>query len=79
VAFRYVDNRGAPATTYPANPNGSPGGIAAVTSRDGRVLLTMPHPERSFRIVQQSWYPSAAQGEFAGWMRLFRNARAWVD
>jgi phosphoribosylformylglycinamidine synthase len=78
VAFRYVDNRGAVATTYPANPNGSPQGIAAVTSRDGRVLLTMPHPERSFRTAQNSWYPRG-QGEFSGWMRMFRNARVWVN
>ncbi len=78
VAFRYVDNHGAVATTYPANPNGSPQGIAAVTSRDGRVLLTMPHPERSFRSVQNSWHPRD-QGEFSGWMRMFRNARVWVN
>ena len=78
IAFRYVDDRGEVATTYPANPNGSPLGIAAVTSRDGRVLLTMPHPERSFRIVQNSWYPHGA-GEFSGWMRMFRNARVWVN
>ena len=77
VAFRFVDNRGEVTSAYPANPNGSPQGIAAVTSRDGRVLLTMPHPERSFRVVQNSWYP-AAQGEYSGWMRMFRNARLWV-
>ena len=78
VAFRYVDNRGAVAAKYPANPNGSPLGIAAVTSLDGRVLITMPHPERSFRVVQNSWYPQGA-GEFSGWMRMFRNARVWVN
>jgi phosphoribosylformylglycinamidine synthase len=77
VAFRYVNNRGEVASTYPANPNGSPAGIAAVTSRDGRVLLTMPHPERSFRVAQNSWYP-ATQGGYSGWMRMFRNARLWV-
>jgi phosphoribosylformylglycinamidine synthase len=77
VAFRYVDNRGRVAATYPANPNGSPEGIAAVTSVDGRVLLTMPHPERSWRVAQNSWHP--ASGEFSGWMRLFRNARRFVD
>jgi phosphoribosylformylglycinamidine synthase len=77
VAFRYVNGRGEVARTYPANPNGSPEGIAAVTSQDGRVLLTMPHPERSFRVAQNSWYPETA-GEFSGWMRLFRNARLWV-
>ena len=78
VAFRYVDNHGRVASTYPANPNGSPQGIAAVTSADGRVLLTMPHPERSWRVAQNSWYP-AATGEFTGWMRLFRNARRFVN
>jgi phosphoribosylformylglycinamidine synthase len=78
VAFRYVDNHGRIATTYPANPNGSPQGIAAITSADGRVLLTMPHPERSWRVAQNSWHPPAA-GEFSGWMRLFRNARQFVN
>ncbi len=78
VAFRYVDNFGAVAKTYPANPNGSPLGIAAVTSKDGRVLITMPHPERSFRITQNSWHPRTT-GEFSGWMRIFRNARVWVN
>jgi phosphoribosylformylglycinamidine synthase len=77
VAFRYVDGHGRVADTYPANPNGSPRGIAAVTSSDGRVLITMPHPERSFRVVQNSWYPPAT-GEYSGWMRMFRNARRWV-
>jgi len=79
LAFRFVTGRGEVATSYPANPNGSPDGLAAVTSADGRVLLTMPHPERSFRIAQQSWYPPSMQGEFSGWMRMFRNARVWVD
>jgi phosphoribosylformylglycinamidine synthase len=49
-----------------------------VTSADGRVLVTMPHPERSFRAVQNSWYPRG-HGEFSGWMRMFRNARVWVN
>ncbi|HXC58795.1 MAG TPA: phosphoribosylformylglycinamidine synthase, partial [Steroidobacteraceae bacterium] len=78
TAFRYVDGNGRAAERYPANPNGSPLGIAAVTSRDGRVLLTMPHPERSFRVAQNSWYPPGA-GEYSGWMRMFRNARRWTD
>jgi phosphoribosylformylglycinamidine synthase len=77
VAFRFVDGHGKVAERYPANPNGSPLGIAAVTNRDGRVLVTMPHPERSFRVVQNSWYPPGA-GEYSGWMRMFRNARRWV-
>ncbi len=77
TAFHYVDNHGAVASRYPANPNGSPRGIAAVTSTDGRVTLTMPHPERSFRYAQNSWRPDDA-GDVSGWMRLFRNARVWV-
>jgi len=77
TAFRYIDAHGAVARHYPANPNGSPHGIAALASADGRVTLTMPHPERSFRYVQNSWRPRDA-GEDSGWMRLFRNARVWV-
>ena len=77
VAFSYVDHRGGVASQYPANPNGSPQGIAAVTSDDGRVLITMPHPERSWRVAQNSWHPPV-EGEFSGWMRLFRNARRFV-
>jgi phosphoribosylformylglycinamidine synthase len=77
VSFRYVTARGAIATQYPANPNGSPQGIAALCSADGRVTLTMPHPERVFRNVQNSWHPDGI-GEDSGWMRLFRNARAWL-
>jgi phosphoribosylformylglycinamidine synthase len=77
TAVRYIDGAGQVADTYPANPNGSPRGIAAICNADGRVLLTMPHPERSFRRVQNSWLP-ATGGEYSGWMRLFRNARQWM-
>jgi phosphoribosylformylglycinamidine synthase len=77
VSFRYVDNRGEPAVRYPANPNGATHAIAALTTPDGRVTVTMPHPERVFRTAQNSWHPREA-GEDSGWMRLFRNARAWV-
>jgi phosphoribosylformylglycinamidine synthase len=77
VALRFVDNRGRVATRYPANPNGSPGGIAGLASEDGRVTILMPHPERVFRTVQNSWHPASA-GEDSGWMRMFRNARIWV-
>jgi phosphoribosylformylglycinamidine synthase len=77
VALRFIDNRGRPAIRYPANPNGSPGGIAGLASTDGRVTALMPHPERVFRTVQNSWHPAAA-GEDSGWMRIFRNARLWV-
>jgi phosphoribosylformylglycinamidine synthase len=77
VAARFVDPQGRPAERYPQNPNGSPGGITALTTPDGRVTILMPHPERVFRTVQHSWHP-ADWGEDAPWMRLFRNARAWV-
>jgi phosphoribosylformylglycinamidine synthase len=77
VAFRYVDHAGNEALRYPFNPAGSPRGIAALTSADGRVTVTMPHPERSYRYVQNSWHPRDV-GEDGGWMRLFRNARRWA-
>jgi phosphoribosylformylglycinamidine synthase len=77
VGVRYVDAHGAIATLYPANPNGSTNAIAALCSADGRVTLTMPHPERVYRSVQNSWHPDGAS-EDSGWMRLFRNARVWV-
>ncbi|MBS0388979.1 MAG: phosphoribosylformylglycinamidine synthase subunit PurQ, partial [Proteobacteria bacterium] len=77
VACRYSDGRGTAARLYPANPNGAPGGLAALTTADGRATIIMPHPERVYRTVQNSWYPRDA-GEDSGWMRLFRNARAWV-
>jgi phosphoribosylformylglycinamidine synthase len=77
VAFRYISNRGEVALTYPANPNGAVHGIAALTSIDGRATITMPHPERVYRSVQNSWHPRDA-GEDSGWMRMFRNARLWL-
>jgi len=78
VALRYVDNYGNPTELYPANPNGSPLGITGLTNADGRFTIMMPHPERVFRTVQNSWQP-AEWGEDGAWMRMFRNARAWVD
>ncbi|HEU4781200.1 MAG TPA: phosphoribosylformylglycinamidine synthase [Steroidobacteraceae bacterium] len=77
VAARYIEGNRSIATRYPANPNGSPFGIAAITNEDGRVTLTMPHPERSFRYAQNSWRPDGA-GEYSGWYRMFANARRWV-
>ena len=77
VSARYIEGNRKVATTYPANPNGSPFGIASITNEDGRVTLTMPHPERSFRYVQNSWRPDGA-GEYSGWYRMFANARRWV-
>jgi phosphoribosylformylglycinamidine synthase len=77
VSLRFVDNYGRPAESYPANPNGSPRGITGLTSRDGRATILMPHPERVFRTVQNSWRPQA-WGEDGGWLRMFRNARVWA-
>jgi phosphoribosylformylglycinamidine synthase len=77
VAFRYVNRDRTVATTYPANPGGSPFAITCVTNADGRITVMMPHPERSTRYVQNSWRPDNA-GEWSGWMRLFRNARRFV-
>ncbi len=77
VALRFVDNRGRATETYPANPNGSGAGITGLTTADGRFTILMPHPERVFRSVQQSWHPQG-WGEDSPWMRMFRNARAWV-
>jgi phosphoribosylformylglycinamidine synthase len=77
VGARYVDNRGGVADRYPHNPSGTARGISAVTSRDGRVTLIMPHPERVFRTVQLSWHPRT-WGEDSPWMRLFRNARVFA-
>ena len=77
VALRYVDSTQTIATQYPANPNGSPEGIAALTNADGRVTIMMPHPERIFRTVANSW-SDPEWGEYSPWMRLFRNARVWL-
>jgi len=77
VALRYIDNQGSVTETYPANPNGSPNGITAVTNHDGRHTIMMPHPERVFRTVQHSWHPEGWLEE-GPWLRLFRNARFWL-
>ena len=77
VVLRFVNNHGAVTESYPANPNGSPQGITGVTSTDGRVTIMMPHPERVFRTVQNSWHPDHWQ-EDGPWLQLFHNARAWL-
>ncbi len=76
-AMRFVDHTGAATEAYPANPNGSPGGLTAVTTADGRFTVLMPHPERVFRNVQMSWTPGDKSAA-SPWMRMFRNARRWV-
>ncbi|WP_028768624.1 phosphoribosylformylglycinamidine synthase [Shewanella fidelis] len=77
VALRYVDGNGQIATKYPQNPNGSPNAITALSSTDGRVTIMMPHPERVFRTVANSWHPES-WGEDSPWMRMFRNVRKSV-
>ncbi|MBX3689868.1 phosphoribosylformylglycinamidine synthase [Dokdonella sp.] len=78
LALRFVDNAGCATERFPYNANGSPGGATGFTSDDGRATILMPHPERVFRSVQLSWRPRE-WGEDSPWMRMFRNARVWVD
>jgi phosphoribosylformylglycinamidine synthase len=78
---RYVDDSGQATTRYPLNPNGSPHGIAALTSPDGRHLAIMPHPERSFLSWNWGWYPEAWKGKTTAspWLKIFQNARKWCE
>ncbi len=85
ICLRFVNNRGNVTETHPYNPNGSPEGITGLTTPDGRFTVLMPHPERMFRTLQQSWAPEHDRyatggdwGEDSPWMRMFRNARAWL-
>ncbi|WJG10531.1 phosphoribosylformylglycinamidine synthase [Aliiglaciecola sp. LCG003] len=77
VALRYIDNYANVTEQYPANPNGSPDGITGLTSTDGRATIMMPHPERVFRAVANSWQADDWQ-EDSPWMRMFRNARVFA-
>ncbi len=77
VALRWADNYGQPTETYPANPNGSPLGIAGLTTPDGRYTIMMPHPERVVRTMALSWHPEE-WGEESPWLHMFRNARKWI-
>jgi phosphoribosylformylglycinamidine synthase len=79
--IRYVDDAGEPTEVYPFNPNGSPLGIAALTSPDGRHLAMMPHPERTFLTWQWGWMPEAWKADLAvsPWLQLFQNAREWCE
>jgi phosphoribosylformylglycinamidine synthase len=77
VTLRFVDHRGAPTEAYPYNCNGSPQGITGLTTADGRFSILMPHPERVHRSAQMSWAPRE-WGDASPWMRMFRNARAWL-
>jgi phosphoribosylformylglycinamidine synthase len=83
VGARFVDNHGEATEVYPFNPNGSPGGLTSVTTDDGRFTVMMPHPERVTRNVMLSWAPELwgnadTGGVYTPWMRMFRNARAWL-
>ena len=77
AAMRFVDHTGAATEAYPYNPNGSPGGLTAVTTADGRFTAMMPHPERVFRNIQMSW-TSLDPSALSPWMQIWRNARRWV-
>jgi phosphoribosylformylglycinamidine synthase len=77
IALRYIDFDGRQTETYPLNPNGSPGGVTGVTTDDGRFTIMMPHPERVFRTVLNSWHPEE-WGENGAWFRMFATARRWV-
>jgi phosphoribosylformylglycinamidine synthase len=77
VSMRYINNYGDVTETYPANPNGSVDGITSLTTTDGRVTIMMPHPERVFRTVANSWHPDN-WGEDSPWVRMFRNARKFI-
>lgn len=78
IAAQYVNNRGEVTEQYPFNPNGSPMGITALTTPNGRATIMMPHPERAFLSRQLSWHP-AEWGADSPWMRMFQNARQWVE
>ena len=78
VTMRFIDSMSTPTEVYPFNPNGSPQGITGLTTHDGRFSIMMPHPERGFRAVQQSWRPDDWL-EDAPWMRMFRNARRTIN
>ncbi len=77
AAMRFTDNHGRATEAYPANPNGSAGGLTAVTTADGRFTAMMPHPERVFRNIQMSWTPLDSSAP-SPWMEIWRNARRWV-
>ena len=78
ITIKYVDYQGIPTQIYPHNPNGSEAAVASLCNDSGRVTIMMPHPERVFRAVQNSWHPDE-WNERSPWMRMFENARKWVD
>ena len=78
ITIRYVDYNGDATQTYPHNPNGSENAVASLCDDSGRITIMMPHPERVFRAIQNSWHPSSWK-ERSPWMKMFENARKWVD
>jgi phosphoribosylformylglycinamidine synthase len=78
ITIRYVDHNGNATQTYPHNPNGSENAVASLCDDSGRIAIMMPHPERVFRSIQNSWHPNSWK-ERSPWMRMFENARKWVD
>ncbi len=79
ASLRFVDNQGANTERYPFNPNGSTNGLTGLTTSDGRVTIMMPHPERVFLSKQLSWLPDDWRGEQGPWLKLFQNARQWIE
>jgi phosphoribosylformylglycinamidine synthase (EC 6.3.5.3) len=77
IVMQYVNYHGNPTQTYPHNPNGSENAVASLCNESGRVTIMMPHPERVFRAIQNSWHPDDWK-ERSPWMRMFENARKWV-
>ena len=77
ISMQYVDHSGNASQIYPHNPNGSENAAAAICDDTGRVTIMMPHPERVFRAVQNSWHPNNWD-ERSPWMRMFDNAREWI-
>ncbi|MCL4533829.1 MAG: phosphoribosylformylglycinamidine synthase subunit PurQ [Bacteroidetes bacterium] len=78
--LRFVDDIGEPTETYPFNPNGSPFGVAALCSPDGRHLAMMPHPERAFLNWQWGYLPEGwEKAAPSPWLRMFQNARDWCE
>ena len=77
-SLAYVDASGKPTAMFPLNPNGSDAGQTAFTTTDGRVTIMMPHPERAFLNKQMSWRPPEWSAQ-TPWLRMFQNARAWID
>jgi len=78
IAMQYVNHSGDPSQTYPHNPNGSENAVAGICDESGRITIMMPHPERVFRTIQNSWHPNEWQ-ERSPWLRMFENARKWIN